>query len=435
MKVYVSWSGDLGRRASDVLSIALRQLIPSLELWSFPGSDSIAGTRWIDQTEHAIRASEIALVCLTNDSRTAPWLLFELGVMAGSGATVVPWLVDIEYSDLAGPLAQFQAIRSDSRSFFDLADLVCRKASMELPPLHLVERWAEAIEAEISQLVGRGRKGRDARPTEEWLAQIEEARRTRNLDQLRSLRGDAQSAALSDLTVLRALLKAYRDLQDFGGLLETFESFRSIVAGDPGALSLYAWGLLRTGQSSTAIGVLEEAQKLGTADPEVKGLLARAYKDQWRERSNQGNFAAAQESLHRAAEAYTEGFKMDPAVYYLGLNAVELLHLLGDDRSLAIRDELLPLVQTSLEGEAARTGSNYWTTASMLELAVVRGSQVEAEALAEQLPGESRASWEIETTVQQLRLLSDAKAFEGNTREWVRNLVASLEHLVASLER
>ena len=80
----------------------------------------------------------------------------------------------------------------------------------------------------------------------------------------------------------------------------------------------------------------------------------------------------------------------------------------------------------SLE-RAAERDSGYWTTASLLELAVVRGSRAEAEGLATQLLENSTAPWEIETTAQQLRLLSDAKGVEGNQSEWVRSLVASLE--------
>jgi tetratricopeptide (TPR) repeat protein len=344
--------------------------------------------------------------------------------MSTSSTIVVPWLVDLEFSDLSGPLAQFQALRSDAQSFQRLADLVCQKASTPLPSN--VEQWASAIEAEIRRLVGSGQKENEAKPREDWLALIEEAKRARNLDQLDSLRRAAESELPSDLAVARALMEAYFDLKEFTGLLETFERFRSTMAHDAKSLSLYGTALLRTGQTSTAIGILEEAQKLDPVDAEVTGLLARALKDQWRKRRSEGNLTAAHESLQRAATTYAEGFRREPALYYQGLNAVELLHILGDEQSLTLRDELLPLVQTSLE-RAAEKSSDYWTTASLLELAVVRGSQAEAEDLARQVLENSTARWEIETTAQQLRLLSDAKGEAGNQPEWVRSLVASLE--------
>ena len=242
-----------------------------------------------------------------------------------------------------GPLTQIQALRSDAGSFQSLANLVCQKASIPLPPHRRVEQWAFAIEGEIRRLVGPGQKENEAKPREEWLALIEEARRARNLDQLDSLRKAAESELLSDFAVGRALIQAYFDLKEFAGLLETFERFRSILERDARALSLYGTALLRTGQTSTAIGILEEAQKLDPVDPEVTGLLARAFKDQWRERRKEGNLTAAEESLRRAAAVYAEGFRKEPAVYYQGLNAVELLHILGDEKSLTLRDELLPL--------------------------------------------------------------------------------------------
>ena len=109
MKVYLSWSGELGRRASGALRTALQELVPTLEVWS-PGSDITAGARWVDEIHHAIEQSEIALVCVTKESLDSPWLLYELGFMAGRGtaSTVIPWLVDIQHSDPAARLHSFK---------------------------------------------------------------------------------------------------------------------------------------------------------------------------------------------------------------------------------------------------------------------------------------------------------------------------------------
>lgn len=425
MKIYLSWSGELGRRASEALSSALRQLIPELEVWS-PGSDISAGARWVDQTRDAIRASQVALVCVTNDSRGAPWLLYELGVMASSGSTVVPWLVDIEPSDLEGPLQQFQALRSDAQSFRQLVELICQRESMQPPPPSDVGRWAFRVETEMNQLAGRGRKTPAARDTTEWLAQIDTARTARNRDQLHALRSTADREGLSDLTVLRELLNAYFDLRDFEGVIETWERFHRSIGQDPKALSFYAHALIRTGRSSDAIVVLDGIRESGIAGPEITGLLARAYKDQWRERTAQGNPATARESLSRAAQTYTEGFKQYPGEYYFGLNAVSCLHLLGDKGSVRLRDELLPSVQSAIERAAAESADDYWEIASLLEIAVIRGAQAEAQRLSEQLRSKAPSSWQIESTIQNLRLLSEAKGFGEKPPGWLRDLLDEL---------
>ena len=62
------------------------------------------------------------------------------------------------------------------------------------------------------------------------------------------------------------------------------------MGDDPEVLSRYAWALVRGGQSSRAITVLEEARKRGIAGAEITALLARAYKDQWRERTTKGKY-------------------------------------------------------------------------------------------------------------------------------------------------
>lgn len=48
---------------------------------------------------------------MTPESVCSPWILFEAGALAKSmqGAKVIPLLFNLEFSDITGPLAQFQA--------------------------------------------------------------------------------------------------------------------------------------------------------------------------------------------------------------------------------------------------------------------------------------------------------------------------------------
>ena len=426
MKVYLSWSGELGRRTSNVLRTALRELIPNIEVWS-PGSDITAGTRWIDEIRYAIEDSKIAVVCFTKESLDSPWLLYELGFMGSRSdvTTVILWLVDVQYSELFDPLTQFQAIRSDSQSFHRLVELICRDQSIRPPQQDLVNHWALEVEAKIRQLVGPTQMSSLARNREGWIAQIEEAANTRNQDQLKKLLQQAEAAQITDRAILLALMRGYFELKDLQGLIDTFERFETIVGHDPEALFRYAWALIRTHQSSRAIKVLENASTEGIYEPEITGLLGRAYKDQWREQANQGDHSRAENSLRNAAATYAEGFKSHPNDVYLGINAVELLHLLGDKDSVSLRDDLMPRVQLAAES-GVKEHYDYWGFASLLELAVVRQSQAEALQFAAKLQELTKETWEIETTVQQLRLLSHAEGFGGETPQWIHDLVENL---------
>ncbi len=425
MKIYLSWSGELGRRASGVLRNSLEQLFPDFEIWS-PGSDISAGSRWRDQIQNAMQSSELAIVCLTNDSRNSPWLLYEVGVMVGSSKKVIPWLVDMEFSDLSGPISQFQVIRSDAQSFHHLATSIHQQQSAYPLSQDLVARWALRTETEINQLLGRKQKTQKTRGKKEWLAQIEEAASSRNSELLQILAMKAETENISDRTILRALVDAYYDLRDSEGLINTFNLFQDKIGPDPKSYSQYAWALVRTAQTSKAISILEMAQAHGLEDYQLTTLLGRAYKERWREQLRLNNQEAAEESLRRAAETYTRGFGKYPNDFHIGLNAVQTLHLLGDSESVKVRNKLIPAVMSLAKKFVAKSGDKFWPTASLLELSVIRGEKAEAHQLAEKLRAKANTPWEIEATAQNIRLISSAKGFSGASPEWISDLVTKL---------
>lgn len=428
-KVYLSWSGELGRRAAEALRDTLPEIVPDARVWT-TGSDLTPGMRWADEIARAIESSDLAVVCITKDSRNSSWLLYEAGMMAGRGTRLIPWLVDLEHSELDGPLAQYQTIGSDSTSFLKLVREIDHDGPLSRHWWPRAERWASDLETEINRILRREPRQTGPKSPAEWLTEIDEAALSANRDELQSLRNAAETEGVSDVTVVRAFLNAYFEERDHAGLIDTFERFAGTVRHDPEALARFAWALVRTGQSSRAITVLNEARTGGAAEAEILALLARAYKDQWRERTAQGNTAAAEESLRQAARTYVEGFEKYPQDYYLGLNAVQLLHLLGDGESLTLRDELLPRVQAAAERTAAESGYDYWSTAGLLDLAVVRGSESDARQLARQLLSKAGPPWQIETTVQNLRLLSEAKGFGEHSPSWLGELVSSLSGAV-----
>jgi hypothetical protein len=58
-----------------------------------------------------LQRQSVALICLTPENLTAPWLLFEAGALskAMDSSCVSPVLLGVEPVNLEGPLAQFQA--------------------------------------------------------------------------------------------------------------------------------------------------------------------------------------------------------------------------------------------------------------------------------------------------------------------------------------
>lgn len=414
MKVYVSWSGELARHASEVLRYCLGLAFPRLDVW-VTESDIAGGLRWVDEIQSAIRTSDLAIVCVTKDSLLSPWINFELGILAASGSRVVPWVIDLEPSELRGPLAQYQAADSLERLIRAIAELDNGSAP---PERARVAEWSREFDERIRHLTGRGLGGSTTWASDEWGHRLEAAVSTHNLDELRSIRAATATHSGTGLPMVRALLHAHMKLRDFEGLIESYETFRDAAEGNAECQSLLAFALLRTDQYEKAISVLLATRQLAPDNPEILGLLGQAYKNHWRK-------TGVGDSLRHAVDAYAEGFQLAPSLYHLGTNAVELLHLLGDDRSIALRDRLLPAVERSARQEFERDPNDPWALASLLEMAIVKNEPAEAEELARRL--QAHDPWVRSSTARQLHALSGAETPEHEPADWVRELIIRLE--------
>jgi hypothetical protein len=71
---------------------------------------------------HELEASAFGIICVTKENAHAPWLLFEAGVLAKSleKGRVCPYLFKMKPTELAGPLAHFQAATSTSEDTLQL---------------------------------------------------------------------------------------------------------------------------------------------------------------------------------------------------------------------------------------------------------------------------------------------------------------------------
>jgi hypothetical protein len=74
-------------------------------------ADVAAGERWAQAVAKELESSNFGIICVTPENLGSPWVLFEAGALAKSmqGAKVIPLLLNLEFSDISGPLAQFQA--------------------------------------------------------------------------------------------------------------------------------------------------------------------------------------------------------------------------------------------------------------------------------------------------------------------------------------
>lgn len=114
MRAFISWSGNNSRAIATVLRHNLGLAFPSVEFW-MTAEDIPPGTEWFAALGNALSTARLSIVCLTPQNLSSQWILFESGAVSralGRNA-VIPFLYELSPSDLAGPLAQFQAVRCD----------------------------------------------------------------------------------------------------------------------------------------------------------------------------------------------------------------------------------------------------------------------------------------------------------------------------------
>jgi hypothetical protein len=116
VKVFISWSGEQAKVMAESLRSWLKLVIQSVD--PFVSSIDIAkGDRGLRVIATELEETAFGIVCVTRQNSLAPWINFEAGALskAVGESRLIPCLLDMPVSDLTGPLAQFQAVSSNSR--------------------------------------------------------------------------------------------------------------------------------------------------------------------------------------------------------------------------------------------------------------------------------------------------------------------------------
>jgi hypothetical protein len=100
MKIFISWSGAANRTVAQLLKESLAKLIQAVKLWM--SGDIKAVSRWSVGVTAELRDSQFDILCLTSESLTASWLLFEAGTLSKTlnNTFAVPFLIHITPGDV-----------------------------------------------------------------------------------------------------------------------------------------------------------------------------------------------------------------------------------------------------------------------------------------------------------------------------------------------
>ncbi|MBV9961900.1 MAG: toll/interleukin-1 receptor domain-containing protein [Parafilimonas sp.] len=117
MEIFISWSGERSKRVAELLKTWLKCVIQASEPW-ISSEDIAKGSIWFSAINDKLANVTSGIVCLTNENRGKPWLLFEAGAMLKGIKTnkVYTFLIDINPESVQNPLAQFNHTLPDKES-------------------------------------------------------------------------------------------------------------------------------------------------------------------------------------------------------------------------------------------------------------------------------------------------------------------------------
>lgn len=121
MKVFVSWSGQRSKVVAELFSDWLKCVIQASQPW-ISTRDIDRGAIWFSEINDKLKDVSVGVICLTQENKNKPWILFETGALAKGLSTnrVCTFLIDLKPEDLQDPLAQFNHTTPDLNSVWEL---------------------------------------------------------------------------------------------------------------------------------------------------------------------------------------------------------------------------------------------------------------------------------------------------------------------------
>ncbi|WP_219702121.1 TIR domain-containing protein [Marinomonas lutimaris] len=121
MKIFISWSGNRSKAVAELMSDWLKCVIQASQPW-ISTRDIDRGAIWFTEINDKLKDVSVGVVCLTQENKDKPWILFETGALAKGLTTnrVCTLLVDLKPEDLQDPLGQFNHTTVDKSSVWAL---------------------------------------------------------------------------------------------------------------------------------------------------------------------------------------------------------------------------------------------------------------------------------------------------------------------------
>jgi hypothetical protein len=139
--------------------------------------DIAAGERWAQSVAKELETTNFGIACLTRENVASPYILFEAGSLAKllGESKLIPLLLDLEFRDITGPLAQFQAKKVDKDGLNEVIQSINQASSQPIPEQRtkqLFEALWPEFEKQLSEVPKQAATQKPTRPQHEVLEEL-----------------------------------------------------------------------------------------------------------------------------------------------------------------------------------------------------------------------------------------------------------------------
>jgi tetratricopeptide (TPR) repeat protein len=370
-----------------------------------------AGTDWQRWILDKLRSCDLAVVVLTPESLSRPWLMWESGAVSGIALAleqrpqIVPLLFRVNRENVAGPLSHLQAeVGESEEGVRRVVQAVWRRRGQKPAADTLEVRLALALKTYlegVQEALADRPQSLDEGGVQEWCDRLDALRRAgRHAEVVHVHRalllavgretGDAERVPL-DVRLHRRLGELYLDAKRGRDAAVQFELALRLFPRDIFLLHKLALAQLQAGDRGRSLATLKGIETIDPTaareNPEIAGLKGRLYRERWQAMSDEADLRTARDAYQAALDHSTDS-------YYMAGNVGELSLALGDrEAAEAAYETAVAVIRRSGE----RT---WWSLATLAGAAIVRGD--EAEALS--LLGEAGALGPSPRDIQSIRL-------------------------------
>lgn len=155
MKVFISQSGPRSHHVATTLRTWLPSVIQSIKPW-LSSKDLKGGRIWSAEIQKELQESTIGIICVTASNQEKPWIQFEAGACAAAveDRHAIPYLIDLDKTDLKQPLANLQVYAADKSGTLALLQTIndTQENPLDADVLKGVfEKWWPDLESAIRE--------------------------------------------------------------------------------------------------------------------------------------------------------------------------------------------------------------------------------------------------------------------------------------------